>query len=105
MRQIATAPTNLPSVNATKNIVTFDYDNYRKTAPANIVPGIEKYQISSIAPATQKQNVKLAMLMKLLNRYGSSTETDTAISMSNENQALLAQQFDKNWNEIMGLIG
>jgi hypothetical protein len=106
VREVSTAPTTLPSIIATKNAMALDLDNYRRTAPASLVTE-DRFKTPTIAPSTQKQNAKLSMLLNLLNKYGSERHggADSSLGRSDENQAALAQQFDKNWMEIMKLIG
>jgi hypothetical protein len=106
VREVSTAPTTLPSILATKNAITLDLENYRRTAPATMITE-DPFRTPTIAPATQKQNAKLSMLLNLLNKYGSESHggADSSLRRSTENQAALAQQFDKNWMEIMKLIG
>jgi hypothetical protein len=85
----------------------------RKTAPASLGIRLDptfRFMSPAITPATNKQNQRLETLLKLL--ASSNNQNDIIISKDggihqdqSERRQLLASQFDKSWNELMGMIG
>ncbi|KAJ3274069.1 hypothetical protein HDV01_003562 [Terramyces sp. JEL0728] len=81
-------------------------DFMSKTAPAALKAEPFRFFPPAISPATQKQNYRLANLIKLLQ----STNTNDRLpkidgSEENEfNRDSMAVSFDKNWSELMKMI-
>ncbi|KAJ3311080.1 hypothetical protein HDV04_004394 [Boothiomyces sp. JEL0838] len=102
---IATAPANNQgNFNRTK----IDRDDYlSKTAPAVLKAEPNRFFIPAISPATQKQNYRLANLIKLLQKSNTNDRLPkiNGVEANEFNRDSMAVAFDKNWSELMKLIG
>jgi hypothetical protein len=102
-RDIQTAPATLPSISTSRanNLA----GNGSRTAPASF-EGFSKTKFinPAISPSTQKQNQKLGILMNLLNKNARENRFGSGFGAEAELQTN-SSSFDKNWNELMQLIG
>ncbi|KAJ3257124.1 hypothetical protein HK103_004952 [Boothiomyces macroporosus] len=102
---IATAPvSNQSNFNRSK----VDRDDYlSKTAPAVLKAEPNRFFIPAISPATQKQNYRLANLIKLLQKSNTNDRLPkiNGVEANEFNRDSMAVAFDKNWSELMKLIG
>ncbi|KAJ3319915.1 hypothetical protein HDV06_005814 [Boothiomyces sp. JEL0866] len=101
---IATAPINLQgSFGRNRN----DRDDFfSRTAPAVLKSEPNRFFAPAISPATQKQNHRLANLIKLLQKTNTNDRLPK-IDGSDENEFSrdsMAVVFDKNWSELMKMI-
>lgn len=108
-RDLATAPAVLP-INGTKTAVQFTDNGYtRHTAPASLGRAFDERSVQAISPATHKQNQRLAALLKLLNNsFGGEQDGSNLEELENaraESQEAMASLFEKNWSELIHLIG
>jgi hypothetical protein len=101
-KTVVTVPI-LPSINQSKNIVTVDNDIFRKIAT---IPD-DDYENTTICPATQQQNEKIRLLLKSFNGMNSTSDgvSEELTTTPRETLDISAQQFERNLQEIMGLIG
>jgi hypothetical protein len=87
-----------------------DYQQSRRTAPASLgisLNSLSKFSSPAITPATFKLNQRLERLIRSLSKSGSSTSSHnrTDVETENDERMLKVVQFDKNWNELMHMIG
>ncbi|KAJ3372789.1 actin [Kappamyces sp. JEL0680] len=80
----------------------------RRTAPSML--GVEedpssRFMSPAITPATNRQNMRLAQLLKLIGTTGGLSPTYSLENQGSEDtRQVLVAQFDKNWSELMHLI-
>ena len=87
-----------------------DYQVSRRTAPASLgitLDSLSKFSSPAITPATNKLNQRIERLIKALAKSGSSSTSHnrTDVETENDERMLKVVQFDKNWNELMHMIG
>lgn len=83
----------------------------RKTAPASLGISYDsittKFSSPAITPATFKWNQRLERLIKSLGKSGSSSHAHNRTYSDTESDERIFKvvQFDKNWTELMQMIG